>query len=82
MDIIEAHKFCFANKKMLEKENKCGCFYCCEVFSPTEIMEWVESDTPDWTAICPYCGVDSVISESVGYPLSKKSLMKMREYWF
>lgn len=81
MDCIEAHKYSFANKKMLEKDNKCGCFYCGEIFSPNEIEEWCEDD-PGWTAVCPYCGIDSVIGESAGYPLTKESLEKMHKEWF
>lgn len=52
MDCIEAHKYSFANKTMLKNEKKCGCFYCCKIFSPSEIEDWCE-DEPDWTAICP-----------------------------
>lgn len=82
MDAIEAHKFSIANKQMLEKEDKCGCFCCCEVFSPDEIEEWIETDRDDWIAICPYCGIDSLIGETVDYPLSNRTLKKMREEWF
>lgn len=81
VDCREAHKYSFANRKMLEKENRCGCFYCGKIFSPNEIDEWIE-DTPDLTAVCPYCGIDSVIGESIGYPLTKESLDKMYEVWF
>ena len=81
MDYIKAHKYCFANKQMLEKDTKCGCFHCSHVFSPNEITEWVE-DIPERTAICPYCGVDAVIGESAGYPLTKEALDTMYEEWF
>lgn len=81
MDGFEAHKYSFANKKMLEKEKKCGCFYCGAIFSPDEIDDWCE-DNPDWTAVCPYCGIDSVIGESIGYPLTEESLKAMHKIWF
>lgn len=51
---------------MLKNEKKCGCFYCCKIFSPNEIEDWCE-DEPDRTAICPYCWIDSVIGESFVY---------------
>ena len=35
MDCIEAHKYSFANKTILKNEKKCGCFYCCKIFSPS-----------------------------------------------
>lgn len=79
-DYIEAHKHCTNNKPQLINDKKCGCFYCVNIFSPQEIEQWIE-DTKG-TAICPYCGIDSVIGESSGYPITKEFLNKMHEHWF
>lgn len=81
MDSVEAHKYSSANKKMLAKVIKCGCFYCGAIFNPQMISQWCE-DQPDWTAICPYCGIDSVIGASAGYPITKESLAEMNQVWF
>lgn len=78
--IIAAHKFCTDNKEELQKDVRCGCFYCLKVFSPSEITNYI-TDTKG-TAICPYCGVDSVIGEHSGFPLTIDFLSKMKEYWF
>ena len=78
--IIEAHKFCCNNKPMLKTDSKCGCFGCMKIYHPKEITNWI-ADT-DGTALCPYCGVDSVIGESSGYPITKEFLSEMNEYWF
>ena len=64
IDVKKIHSYSFENKKSLEKVNKCGCFYCLKIFNPEEIEEWVE-DKKDYTAICPYCGIDSIIPLSV-----------------
>ncbi len=80
-----AHKFCSNHKPNLEKYRICGCFNCLKIYSPSKIKEWLIANTPaDWrgTAICPYCGVDSVIGESSGYPITKKFLAGMKEAWF
>ena len=72
----------------LKKDKVCGCFYCLKIFSPEDIKEWLvakdEGNLCDryGTAICPYCGIDSVIGESSGYPITKEFLAKMKEYWF
>lgn len=79
-DHIEAHKYSSNNKSQLEEERKCGCFYCITVFNSDEIEEWI--DEGDGTAICPYCGMDSVIGEASGYPITKGFLKQMNEYWF
>lgn len=48
---------------------------------PKEIKEWLE-DEPEWTAVCPYCGIDSIIGESITYPLTKEFLEEMHQTWF
>ena len=75
MDYIEAHKFSINHKRDLEKDVKCGCFYCLEIFDPKEITEWIE-DTSG-TAICPYCGIDSVIGAYTGYPITPDVVVTM-----
>ena len=79
--LVEAHRFSSNNKEMLEKDNKCGCFNCLNIFHPSEIKEWLDCDIGH-TALCPYCGIDSVIGESSGYPITKEFLKKMQDKWF
>ena len=51
---------------------------------PREIDEWVgeEGAGPGQTALCPYCGIDSVIGDSSGFPTTTEFLSKMKSYWF
>ena len=79
-DIIQAHNYSTNNKPSLQQDNKCGCFYCLKIFNPKEIKEWIEDSKG--TAICPYCGVDSIIGESSGYPITKEFLQRMYDHWF
>jgi hypothetical protein len=51
-----------------------------QIFAPSEIVEWIPDSKG--TAICPYCGIDSVIGESSGYPITKGFLEEMNRYWF
>ena len=84
-DVQAAHKFSSNHRAELEKDRICGCFYCLRVFSPAEITEWIEDDNPidsRGTAVCPYCGVDSVIGESSGYPITEQVLKAMHKVWF
>jgi len=80
-DLKKAHKFSIYHKKQLINDNICGCFYCMRIFKPSEIKYWIK-ESPDETALCPYCGIDSVIGESSGYPITKEFLEKMQDYWF
>ncbi len=83
-DLTAAHEAARFNKDILRKNNKCGCFYCLKVFSPSEIGEWCPEldEGEEMTAICPYCGIDAILPESAGYPLTEEFLGVMRERWF
>ncbi|MBQ7339074.1 MAG: cytoplasmic protein [Clostridia bacterium] len=89
--VINAHKCCSRNKNALKKSKSCGCFYCLAIFSPEEISDWiVEKNFTDMeltredlsTACCPYCGTDSVIGDSSGFPITENFLGEMEKYWF
>ena len=78
-DIVKAHKHSSYNKEELEKSNKCYCFYCLNSFEPGAIKEWIAKEK---TALCPLCGIDSVLGDASGLPITDLFLEKMHEYWF
>jgi RimJ/RimL family protein N-acetyltransferase len=85
MDAHDAHRRCSNHKPQLEKDSICGCFYCGKIFDPAEIEEWIIDDNPCdrlGTALCPYCGIDSVIGESSGYPITAEFMSAMNKEWF
>jgi hypothetical protein len=73
-DYITAHKFSSNHREKILKDSVCGCFYCLSIFLPAQIEECAEDICG--TAICPYCGIDSIIGESSGYPITKEFLAK------
>jgi len=79
-DVVTAYKFSINNRSALMGDTLCGCFYCMKLFRPLEITEWIED--PGGTALCPYCGIDSIIGESSKYPITKEFLSKMNQHWF
>jgi hypothetical protein len=76
-DLIAAHKRCTDNRQALTEAGNGACFYCLEEFAADEISEWIDRDT---TALCPRCGIDSVLS--VTGQADKEFLRQMHEYWF
>lgn len=85
MDAHKAHRYSSNHKPELENDSICGCFYCGRIFNPSEIEEWIVADNPcdrRGTAICPHCGIDSVIGESSGYPITDEFLSAMNRIWF
>jgi hypothetical protein len=61
-----------------------GCFHCLETFPPLKIEEWVDEDENEigQTALCPYCGIDSVIGSKSVVPLTEEFLGTMNQVWF
>jgi len=83
--VVFAHDCSHNHKNELETKQKCGCFYCLAIFDSSEIIEWIEHPNPcDYkgTALCPKCGIDSVIGESSGYPITPEFLKAMNDKWF
>ena len=79
IDLVYTHQLCESNREILMSAQVCGCFYCMRIFDPKEIV-W--EDETDHTAMCPYCGIDSVLPESASLPITKAFLKKMHEFWF
>jgi hypothetical protein len=82
--IREAHTHSSNHRLEIEGSDTCGCFYCCSTFRPTEIAEWVDEDSNGvgQCALCPKCGIDSVIGSLSGFPIDKTFLSEMKRYWF
>lgn len=78
-----AHKHSSYHRAELKKSELCGCFYCLHCFQSTEIHSWLDKwDGVDQTALCPKCGIDSVIGSASGYPIEQEFLETMKAYWF
>ena len=65
--LLALHHSTFRNEKQIGDSKACGCFYCNSIFSPDEVVEWCDDDgRGDRTALCPNCGIDSVIGDACG----------------
>lgn len=62
------HKASSSHRAEMEHSSLCACFYCLTTFTPTEIAEWIDEPNGGETAICPKCGIDSVLSSK--YPIA------------
>jgi len=82
---FDAHKHSASHRSEILASSTCGCFYCLETFPPAAIVEWVDELEPGdegQTAICPKCGIDSVLGDKSGYPLNLDFLKQMHSVWF
>lgn len=80
----EAHRHSSHHKQEILDSERCGCFYCLETFSPGQITDWTDIGTVKGpTAICPACGIDSVIGSASGFPVEEPEFIKaMKDFWF
>lgn len=78
-DYIRAHRHSSDHRAEVMASELCGCFYCRRIYSPDEIESWIDDGQ---TAICPRCGIDSVIGSASGFPVTIDFLRRMKTYWF
>lgn len=79
-DLTQAHSHCINNRHEVERSVVCGCFYCKKTFRSSEIEDWADDGE---TALCPKCGIDSVIGDKVvARAADEDFLRQMRRQWF
>jgi hypothetical protein len=88
-DHILAHKHSIRHRQEIITSKTCGCFFCGAIFLPSDVEVWVDDEGCDddegkvgQTALCPQCGIDSVIGSRSGYLISADFLSRMRKQWF
>jgi hypothetical protein len=82
-DVVRAHRHSTRHREEVLASEACGCFYCCTTFSPGEIKQWTDAwEGVGQTALCPRCGIDSVIGSESGHPVTVEFLQAMHARWF
>jgi hypothetical protein len=52
------------------------------VLTPSDIVHWTAERSGRKTALCPKCGIDSVLGSASGFPITVDFLQKMRAAYF
>ena len=78
-NIVAAHQHSSRHRAEVLSSELCGCFYCGRVFPPAEIVDWTDGGM---TALCPKCGIDSVLGAASGFPVTGEFLGEMNRHWF
>ncbi len=91
--IVAAHEHTNHNRQAIENSTRVGCFFCARNYDAAEI----DPESDDWihftdehdiqgtgqTALCAYCGIDSVLPDASGLPIDDPEFLKaMRAHWF
>ena len=77
--VVDAHRHSSRHRVEIEASDRCGCFYCMRIFKREQMEEWTADGD---TALCPYCGIDSVLGSASGYEISAPFLSQMYGAWF
>lgn len=80
----ELHRFSSKHREELHEAGCFVCFHCLGGGLTSDIREWIDDDQ---TALCPMCGIDSLLTPVVlidgkRVALDKTLLGEMRAYWF
>ena len=80
---ITVHSVTKNKSKQIQCSTNCGCFYCKSIYSANEVKEWCDNDgRGDKTALCPKCGIDSVLGDATFVELTPKLLELMNMMFF
>ena len=63
----------------IKASTRCGCYFCFHTFANSDIKKWVDAEQ---TALCPACGLDSVIGDASKHRLDKTFLRQMHTHFF
>jgi hypothetical protein len=73
-----AHRRSIWHRAEIEASRLCGCFHCERIFRANSIVDWTDNGQ---TALCPSCGIDSVLGDASGLPITATFLREMRIVW-
>ncbi len=76
---LAAHKHSSRHRTEIENSTRCGCFFCFRSFRSSDIKAWIDAQQ---TALCPSCGVDSVIGSASNHRLDDAFLRQMHAQFF
>ena len=73
------HTYSVHNKKMVEESENCHCYYCQSTVDSGSVESYADDGE---TALCPRCGINALIPDSVDEKIDANVLHDMHEYWF
>lgn len=73
------HTYATHNRELIETSDKCYCFYCKSIIDSSEIKDYIDNGQ---TALCPKCGIDSIIPDGIEEDVNEEIVDEMNQYWF
>ena len=76
---IDAHVHASRNREETEASARCACYFCFKTFPTATIKAWIDANQ---TALCPFCGVDSVLGNASQIRIDDRFLRQMHQHHF
>ncbi len=76
---VAAHQHAMRHRAEIEASARCACFFCFRTFRSADIKSWIDANQ---TALCPSCGVDSVLGSASNHRLDDSFLRGMHTHVF
>jgi rRNA maturation endonuclease Nob1 len=73
-----APKLALRNRKTLEQVTECACYNCYKIYDTKEVKDYTDMEE---TALCPYCGVDTVLPVNCHEDKNIQLLYDIHNYW-
>ena len=70
------------NWELIHEAPQCGCYYCTQVFSSSEVNDFEENENGEKGAVCPYCGRKTLVTPDMimeGVPFSAETMRGISE---
>ncbi|MEQ9288684.1 MAG: cytoplasmic protein [Cyclobacteriaceae bacterium] len=77
--IHKAIDYATSNEEDLKNSELAACYYCKSIFKASEVKEFLETER---TALCPKCGIDSVLPSNSPIELTTENLVELNKHWF
>ena len=70
----------YENRPTIETSEICGCYYCRRTYKSQDVKEYVK-DRNGETALCPRCGIDSVVPYDSSLDKNEDNFAESLEEW-
>lgn len=78
MNISQVPHDAMKNRSQQASSKSAICYHCAGSFSASEVSQYTDSGQ---TALCPKCGVDAVLFESSGHPMTQEFARLAGAHW-
>lgn len=82
MEIENIYQQSYANEEQIRHSTQCGCFFCESLFDSATVIDFCQEDGDKRTALCPHCGMDTVIGDSTGISITPELLHQLNQQYF